>query len=198
MMQQVVEAKPDNAKAHYLYAEILAHNGKFEDATAQALQAKQIDPQIRFTSPEKFRHFEALLLNSSQGGSKAVVTQPQPQSAIRSPQSAIVNSTAPRPNEPERSGGLFGLGWGAILLIVVIVGALIMFARRRQQTNTMYQNAPAGGYGPQGGYGNGGTYGGGPTVVNTGGSGIGTGIAAGVGGFAAGMLAERVAKPPRQ
>ena len=189
MMQEVVDAKPGSAKAHYLYAEILAHNGRFEDATAQALKAKQLDPKISFTSPEKFRHFEALLLNSSQGGKTGAPAQ----SRIQSPQSTIVTAPAaqlpaPAPAEQRQSGGF---GWGAILLIVVIVGALIMFARRRSQAAQVYQSAPVGG--PQGGgYGNGGAYGPGPTVVNPGGSGIGTGIAAGVGGFAAGMLAEEL------
>ncbi len=88
LMQQVVAAKPGSAKAHYIYAEILAHNGQFEDATAQALQAKQLDPKITFTDPQKFRHFEALLLNSTQ---KKAPTAP---AANRAPQSTIVNAPA--------------------------------------------------------------------------------------------------------
>jgi hypothetical protein len=61
MMSEVVAAKPNSAKAHYLYAEILAHNKRFDQATAQAAQAKSIDPSLKFTQPEKFRAFEQLL-----------------------------------------------------------------------------------------------------------------------------------------
>src|SRR5213075_3296199 len=46
MMHEVVAAKPNSAKAHYIYAEILAHNGRCEQATAksQATQAAQAAP----------------------------------------------------------------------------------------------------------------------------------------------------------
>ncbi|KPC55464.1 tetratricopeptide repeat protein [Amantichitinum ursilacus] len=197
MMQQVVEAKPGSAKAHYIYAEILAHNGKFEDATAQALQAKQLDPKITFTDPQKFRRFEALLLNSSQ-------KVPAPQSTTsgaRAPQSTIVNAPAvpmqqAREQQAEQPRGEnTGFSWAAIGLIVIAAVGIWMMVRRRRQAAVVY---PAGNYGPAGSYGNGGNYGPaggygpGPVGNPGGGSGIGTGIAAGVGGFAAGMLAEEL------
>src|ERR1700761_7714515 len=59
MMQEVVADKPQSAKAHYLYAEILAHDAKFSDAAAQARKARELDPALSFTKdPEKFRTFE--------------------------------------------------------------------------------------------------------------------------------------------
>src|ERR1700712_5224433 len=58
MMQEVVAAKPQSAKAHYLYAEILAHDAKFDEAARQAREARTIDPAIGFTDPAKFRSFE--------------------------------------------------------------------------------------------------------------------------------------------
>jgi hypothetical protein len=61
MMSEVVVAKPDSAKAHYVYAEMLAHNRNFAKATAEAARARQLDPAIKFASPDKFSAFEQLL-----------------------------------------------------------------------------------------------------------------------------------------
>ena len=40
MMQEVVNARPGSAKAHYIYAEILAHNKRFDEAAKQAASAR--------------------------------------------------------------------------------------------------------------------------------------------------------------
>lgn len=61
MMGEVVAAKPDSAKAHYIYAEMLAHNGNFTKARAEAARARQLDPAVKFTTPDKFQAFEQLL-----------------------------------------------------------------------------------------------------------------------------------------
>lgn len=66
MMGEVVAAKPGSAKAHYVYAEILAHNGKFAQASEETRSAQRIDPAISFTQPEKFRAFEQLLAREQQ------------------------------------------------------------------------------------------------------------------------------------
>ncbi|GGP18410.1 tetratricopeptide repeat protein [Silvimonas iriomotensis] len=180
MMAEVIAAKPDSAKAHYIYAEILAHNGQFADATNEALKAKTIDPQIHFTSPEKFRKFEAQLLNSAQpattaGNSRAVTSQ----------------AVAPQPAPAERSSGF---GWtGIILLVVAGFGILIWLTTRRREPAVFTGNGgPAQPYGVPGGYNNGVPVGSGPVVVNQGGSGLGAGLMGAAGGFAAGMLVEEM------
>jgi hypothetical protein len=61
MMKEVVAAKPNSARAHYIYAEILAHDGNLSRAADEARLARQIDPDLRFTTPEKFSAFEASL-----------------------------------------------------------------------------------------------------------------------------------------
>ena len=55
MMQEVVAAKPGSARAHYIYAEILAHNKRFDEARRQVSAAREIDPALSFTEPAKFR-----------------------------------------------------------------------------------------------------------------------------------------------
>lgn len=61
MMSKVVAAKPASARAHYIYAEILAKNRKFAKASEEAKTARQLDPNLKFTQPDKFRTFERLL-----------------------------------------------------------------------------------------------------------------------------------------
>ena len=53
-LSQVLQAHPDNARAHYLYAQVLDREGRSGDALAQIQQAKTLDPQIRFTDPTRF------------------------------------------------------------------------------------------------------------------------------------------------
>src|SRR5690348_10305418 len=46
MMREVVTARPGSARAHYVYAEVLARNAKFAEASEQARLARQADPQV--------------------------------------------------------------------------------------------------------------------------------------------------------
>ena len=72
MMQEVVAARPDSARAHYLYAEILAHNGRFDQASQEAARARQIDPNTSFTDPAKFAAFEQLLQREQAHASRSL------------------------------------------------------------------------------------------------------------------------------
>ena len=75
MMREVVAAKPGSARAHYIYAEILAHQGKLALAAEEAKQARTIDPDVKFTTdPEKFRTFEATLLRAQSPAARTQVT----------------------------------------------------------------------------------------------------------------------------
>ncbi|WP_374349040.1 tetratricopeptide repeat protein [Chitinimonas sp.] len=175
MMRQVVTDKPGSAKAHFIYAEILAHNGRFGEATDQALQAKRLDPAIHFTSPDKFRAFEAKLLNS-------LNKQNQPPARVDRPVAEHAQA-APRGEPAKESSSSL---WLWIALFVLIGGGLYFILSRR--SNTVMQPAGMGG-----GFGGGQSYGGGggPTVINNG-MGGGSGIGAGIGGFAAGVAAAEL------
>lgn len=61
MMAEVVQADPDSARAHYVYAEILTLNANFPKARAEAARARQLDPAVKFTTPEQFQAVEQLL-----------------------------------------------------------------------------------------------------------------------------------------
>ncbi len=179
MMQEVVTAKPQSAKAHYVYAELLAHDGKFSDAAGQARRAREIDPTLSFAgSPDKFRSFEQELQTTQQA------TRPAP--------ARMNTGMAPAPVPVQASSGVPGWVWGLGLVVL----AMLIWRMVSRRAGNALAPAAAGSYGmapgaPQPGYGPG--YGGGygPGMGQAPGGGmLRTGLAA-AGGVAAGMLAEK-------
>lgn len=182
MMREVVAAKPDSARGHYVLAEILAHQRQFKEAVEQVGRAKALDPAIKFTDPTKFAAFEHQLQREQAAEAKppvpAAVNVPPPVRAV--------------PVEQSRGGGVpvWLLVAGAIVFIWLAAG----WMRRRNAAQTMSsQPAMAGGYGAGGpGYGPAGYGPGYGAAPPSSGSGLmGVGLAA-AGGVAAGMLAEKL------
>ena len=183
MMQEVVAAKPQSAKAHYLYAEILAHDAKFTDAAAQARQARELDPTLAFASdPEKFKSFERLLQRE-----QAPAAAPQAPAPVNH-----VNMAPAIQQQPQQqpAGGVPGWVWvGGLAIVAFLIFRAI--SRRAMANNLGNANVAQGGYGmnpgmQQPGYGPG--YG---TAPGAGGGLLRTGLAA-AGGVAGGMLLERM------
>jgi len=185
MMREVVEARPGSAKAHYIYAEILAHEGSFSKAAEEARLARQLDPDIRFTQPEKFQAFERLLEREQRSAQRAETSNPSfPLSASPSPARA-------------QATGIPGWVW---LVALGGVGFLLWrgFARSRAAAS------PSGGYGvpvtaPNNGFGNApsggfagaaGPYPNAPPVSPSSGL-LKTGLAV-AGGVAAGMMVDEL------
>jgi hypothetical protein len=106
MMKEVVAAKPNSARAHYVYAEILAHDGNLARAADEARLARQIDPDIGFTSPEKFRSFEASLTRAQNPASRLSATP------------SAATPTAPAAAAPAAAAGLPSWVWLAGLAAV--------------------------------------------------------------------------------
>ncbi len=178
MMSDVVSAKPGSAKAHYIYAELLAHNGNFNKAAEETAKARQIDPALTFTDPAKFKSFEETLQRE----------QSAPVRSRAAPTAASSSIEAPATSSMSAGRGIPGWVW----IIGLAVVAMILwrgFARSRQAS--VGAMAPAGfngGYGP-GQVGPG--YGPGGAPMGGGGSGmLGTGLAV-AGGVAGGMLLDR-------
>src|SRR5262249_540616 len=80
MMREVIAAKRDSARGHYVLAEILAHERKFPEAAEHASRARTLDPAIKFADPTKFAAFEHLL---------------QREQAAKSTSTAVVPAAAP-------------------------------------------------------------------------------------------------------
>lgn len=175
MMREVVAAKPDSARAHYVLAEILAHERRFDEAAEHTHRARALDPALKFADPAKFSAFEQLLQREQAGAAKATVP-------------AVVTAAPPLRAAPvERSGGV------PVWLLVVGVVVFIWLVTRWMRSRTVVQSQPAmagGGYGgPSYGPGYGPGYG--PAPAQGGSGMLGVGLAA-AGGVAAGMLAEKM------
>lgn len=181
MIREVLAARPDSARAHYVHAEILAHLGRFAQAAGEAAQARRLDPALSFTQPDTFKTFEAML------------TREQASAAgLRAPATPLQMAPA------GSSGGVPGWVWGGGLALLAAL-ALSRLTSARQPAPVA---APAAWTPAPAAPGMGGMaapYGMAPTAPAAGaGSGLlGAGLAA-AGGVAAGMLAERLMEGHRE
>jgi len=78
-LTEVLEAHPNNAHAHYLYAQVLDREGRYADALSHLRQAKSLDPQLKFTDPMRFASTEARIradANHAKVGGNAVDNTP--------------------------------------------------------------------------------------------------------------------------
>ncbi len=184
MMREVVDAKPGSAKAHYIYAEILAHNGSFAKASEEAGKAKQLDPAIKFTQPEKFQAFEKLLEREQRPVQRSESSNP------------VLPATAAAAPLRAPAGGIPSWVWLAAL---GVVGYLLWRGFSRSQATPsptgsygMPATASTNGYGaaPMGGYGAGAPYSNAPVALPSGGL-LRTGLAV-AGGVAAGMMVDEM------
>jgi uncharacterized protein len=163
MMDEVLRAHPNSAKAHYVEAELLARQGRMSAAAAELSNAQKLEPGLPFAKPQAVQELQRR------------IAAPQAPSSSYLP-SAMTGSSMPS------TGG--GIPWGTLLIGAAII-ALVVFAiqaMRRRNATYIPAGAPAG-YGnaaPMQPYGNPGPGGVGPFG---GGGGIGSGI---LGGLATG------------
>ena len=180
MMREVVTAKPDSARAHYVLAEILAHERQFNEAAEHTRRARALDPAIKFADSAKFSAFEQLLQREQAAAARPTGS------------AAMTNGPAPRTAPAERYEPASSGGGVPVWLLVIGAIAFIAIAASwmRRRAGVQSQPAMAGGYGPAGGgYGMGGYGGPQPMSGGSGMLGVGLGVA---GGVAAGMLAEKL------
>ena len=187
MMQEVVAAKPGSARPHYVYAEILAHEGKFARAADEARTARQIDPDVKFTDAAKFAAFEAELQRAQ---APTVRTPLAPTPLDRS-----AAQVAPTQVAPAAASGLPSWVWFAAIAAAAF--ALWRFFSRRSaatgagMAGSGYGTPATMGPGAPGSAPGGVPYGPGYAPQRPGSGMLGVGLGA-AGGLAAGMLAERM------
>jgi hypothetical protein len=188
MMREVVDAKPGSAKGHYIYAEILAHNGSFAKAAEEVGKAKQLDPDIKFTQPEKFRAFERLLDREQKPARRAETSSNSLLPAA---------AAAPAPSAGQQAARIPGWLWGAALALVAYL-LWRGFSRSRAAASSARMApayggaaaANANGFGAPGMGSAAAPYGGVPPASPSNGL-LGTGLAV-AGGVAAGMLVDEM------
>lgn len=171
MMREVVAAKPGSARAHYVYAELLAHDRHFSQAAEEAALARRLDPDLRFTEPEKFNAFVRLL--EREHGTARPVDRAMPSLP-----------GAPAPAQARPASGVPGWAWGlGLAALALLAWRALGSGRQGLATAPSPAGVPApAGYGPA--YAP-------PAPAPAPGSGLlGTGLAA-ASGMAAGMLVEK-------
>lgn len=192
MLREVIQEKPNSAKAQYELGQVLARQARYSDSLAALSQAKAIDPALKFAaSPEKFNE----VFNKVSQQAKSV-TGSQAASALSEPRRA---QASPAPAAPEPAFPMSYVWMGIAGLVVL---ALVL---RRQKAATPTYNAPmqaarpagaapygpgqpaAAGYGP--GYAPG--YPGGQPMGGGMGSGIGGAVVGGLAGVAAGYALSK-------
>jgi uncharacterized protein len=105
MMAEVLHDHPNSAKAHYVEAEVLARQGRADQAQAELSRAEQLSPGLPFASSASVRQLWSLIAPA--GVHEAPIATADPSATMRSAR----ESSFP---------------WG--LLAIVVVGGLIIYA----------------------------------------------------------------------
>jgi hypothetical protein len=124
-LTEVLDAHPDNARAHYLYAQVLNREGRYADALTQVEQAKSLDPQIRFTQPQRFAQVEAKIRSdASRAGAVTTRSADNPFSQ----QQQLSAAPAPQKHGP-------GMGmWIGIAIVLIGVALVLRWTLRRAKS----------------------------------------------------------------
>jgi hypothetical protein len=111
LIKEVVSTNPNDARDHYVYSQILHHNGKHDDAVRELAQAKRLDPAISFVkNPAHVAAYEAEL---NAEGSHAIIPMTEPIPAQRKSSKTLI--------------------W--VVLILGVLGVAGYFFYRRTQEN---------------------------------------------------------------
>lgn len=65
MIEEVLKAHPDSAKAHFVDAEILSRQGNLEEAKNELKKARQIEPGLSFAKPQAVQKLERSILETN-------------------------------------------------------------------------------------------------------------------------------------
>ena len=128
LLREVIEAKPQSAKAHYELGQVLLREHRAKEAHAELLAAKAIDPSLKFATSTA--QFEAFLTQAN---------------ALPAQSKTVANPTVGNPTSaaPEASGFSLSYVWIGIAALVVI--ALVI---RRRPAPAPYAPAPSMDAGP--------------------------------------------------
>jgi hypothetical protein len=134
-LTQVLQAHPNNARAHYLYAQVLDREGRYADALTHLQQAKTLDPQVRFTDPSRFAQTEARLRKDAQrAGATTTNRATNPFAQQNAPAAQTQQTTMMQPVTPKRQGVSMGMLIG-IVLVIVAIAFVLRWTLKRARSN---------------------------------------------------------------
>ena len=165
MLREVLQDKPQSAKAHYELGQVLAHERRYKEAQTELQKAKDIDASLKFaTSPDKFNTVLAKVSDLAAAPTSAVVMEPSVAPGTHMPAKAAPEAAA--------SGSGFSLRY--VWLVIAGLVVLGLWLRKSAANNAnaanyapvatpmgtppaprgfgaqFTPNAPQGGYAPQG------------------------------------------------
>jgi uncharacterized protein len=165
MLREVLQDKPQSAKAHYELGQVLAHERRYKEAQTELQKAKDIDASLKFaTSPDKFNTVLAKVSDLAAAPTSAVVMEPSVAPGTHMPAKAAPEAAA--------SGSGFSLSY--VWLVIAGLVVLGLWLRKSAANNAnaanyapvatpmgtppaprgfgaqFTPNAPQGGYAPQG------------------------------------------------
>lgn len=125
MLREVLQDKPQSAKAHYELGQVLAHLQRHKEAESELLRAKEIDPTLKFAaSPEKFNVVLSKVNELNKASSTSVVMEPSVTSGTQA-SAKTVQEPAPSGTSP------LTLVWIAVAALL----ALGLWLRRSAANN---------------------------------------------------------------
>ena len=134
MLREVLEDKPQSAKAHYELGQVLAHEHRYKEAQIELQKAKDIDPSLKFAaSPDKFNTVFAKVGDLAAVPPSAVVMEPSV------PPGTHVAAKAP---DAAVNGGGFSLSY--VWLAIVGLVMLGLWLRKSATNNASTTNYPSG------------------------------------------------------
>jgi tetratricopeptide (TPR) repeat protein len=132
-LQEVLNAHPDNARAHYLYAQVLDQQGRYADALKQVQQAKTLDPQVRFTDPGRFAQTEARIRSdAARAGATQTNTTHNP---FAQQSSGSEQQVALAPEAPQHHGPSTGM-WIGIVVVIAAIALVLRWTLRRARSQS--------------------------------------------------------------
>jgi hypothetical protein len=143
MLREVIQEKPQSAKAHYELGQVLAREARYPEALTELKQAKTIDPSLKFAGSDA--QFNAVFDKVSAAATAAVTHS--------TPSTAVVQA-APAPQAPAASGSSpLSYIWIAIALVVVVAWLARRFVANNPPAGSPMpapmQPQPARGFGAQ-------------------------------------------------
>ncbi|HVE05926.1 MAG TPA: tetratricopeptide repeat protein [Paraburkholderia sp.] len=134
-LQEVLQAHPDNARAHYLYAQVLSQEGRHAAALTQIQQAKTLDPQVRFTDPSRFAQTEARIRSDAARAGAVTNSNTTHNPFAQQSSSGDSQQAAFAQQAPEHHGPSIGM-WVGILIVIGAIALVLRWTLRRARSQS--------------------------------------------------------------